>query len=193
VSYRLEIPLDSFNLKAFSDDTGIKQNRRWSAVLRPKNAGMGYHVHFNGDMDTKYANLTIEYWNGAKKAAKDEKEPFAESIMSWLRSFVKDPSPRATVMATFEKPIESWRSRFNLPFKVTMADVEVIIDGISVSLPRNQFRAVGGFLSRDDRSIFAIVRLVRNIELATFDIAEEVATFNEAVKLFVEPIHETTP
>lgn len=187
VSYTFDLSIDLFNSKKFSRVTGIKAGEPWSAVLRPKDRMTGYHVHFNGRLESKRVHLTIEYFDGARGLAEeDESEPFAESIMQWLGSFILDPSVRAIAYARFRKPRETWRSRFNLPFKVTMADAEVVIDGVSLDLPRNQFRALGGFLFTTKSELDASVHLLRTFDLARFSIAEEVAYFNEAIKMFTE-------
>jgi hypothetical protein len=188
VSYYLDLPLGSFDTKRFFRTTGIKAEERWSAVLRPKDRMNGYHVHFKGRVDSKHVHLTVEYWDGARKAAADEEGPFAESIMQWLGSFIKEPNARAVGVARFLKPIETWKSRFNLPFRVTMADVEVTIDGVSLVLPRNKFRAMNGFLARSGKHLVAVVQVLRYIEFDKFNIIEEVVSSNEAIKMFLEQV-----
>jgi hypothetical protein len=145
-------------------------------------------VHFKGALDSKHVYLTIEFWDGARKAATDQTEPFAESIMRWIGLFTSDPILRAATVARFRKPHDTWRSRFNLPFKVQMAKAEVVIDGVSLILPRNTFRASSGFLGTTKSGLIASVQLSRDVDLATFNIGSEVASFNEALKMFMEPI-----
>jgi hypothetical protein len=189
VSYNFVIPFELFNLKAFSRTTSLKMDQSWSAAIQPKDRQSGYHVHFKGRVESKQVRLTIEYWDRAlKAAAKDEPEPFAESIMSWLGSFIKGASARPMAFARFEKPNGTWRSRFNLPFKVTMADAEVVIDGISLILPRNKFRAFDAFLGITDKTLDATVRSVRSVDFATFNISDEIVSFNEATKIFLEQV-----
>lgn len=188
-SYDFELPIDLFNSKEFFKATGVKVNERWETVIEAKNHRTGYHVHFKGRIKGQNARLTIEYWDGAIDRAQGEKEPFAESIMQWLGSFVRPPSARAFVMVRFEKPTNLWKSRFNLPFKVTMSDdVEVTIDGVSLVLPKNKFGAVSGFLARSEQVLHVSVQLARPVEFATFDIRKEINRFNESIKMFVEPV-----
>lgn len=189
ISYEFEMPASSFDGKKFSKLTGIKVNDRWSAVLLPKNRFTGYHVHFSGLRGAKKIGIKIEYWEGSGKPAKDDVEPFAESVMRWVGSFVIDLSQisqRTLAMARFRKPCDAWRSRFNLPFKVRMADAEVVIDGVSLTFPKNQLRALSGFVAVDGNDIFASVQLFRAIDLLNFNVASEVETFNEAIKMFME-------
>jgi hypothetical protein len=149
---------------------------------------MGCHVHFDGRVGPKIVYATVAYWDGTAKADDDDTEPFAESIMHWLGSFVREPSSRATVIARFKKPGETWRGRFNLPFKVTMGGSEVIIDGVSLVLPNNALRVRKGWLSKTDREVIASVESIQSVEFDKFEIGIEVAKFNEAIKMFVEQL-----
>jgi hypothetical protein len=137
-------------------------------------------------VDSKRVRLTIEYWDKGVKPSPDEKEPFAESIMRWVGAFLKEPKERAMIVARFAKPTDLWRSRFNLPFKVTMAGAEVAIDGVSLELPRNAHRAMAALLMKSEDELSMSVHFIRLIEFGTFNIADEVASFNEAIKLFAE-------
>ena len=187
LSYEFQFVSESFNLKKFCRATGIGSGERWTSVLRSKNQRNGYHVHFDGRITAKTIEVTVAYWDGSTRADTDEIEPFAESIMQWLGAFTKEPSMRVLTLARFKKPPESWRPRFNLPFKVTMGVAEVTIDGVSVELPHNRYRALNGWLSRTESEIIASVQSVRTVEFSTFEISAEVAFFNEAIKMLVEP------
>lgn len=171
--------------------TGIKSNH-WSvsAVLMPKDRTSRYHVHFKGEREPKSerVHFKIDYFDRAHKTAKDETEPFAESVMKWLGQFVREPISRAVADVQFNKSNDKWKSRFNLPFRVTMADREVTIDGVSLDLPKNDFRALEAFVARSDKELYASVRLIRTVEFEKFNIAEEIAYFNEAIKIFMEPV-----
>lgn len=185
VVYEFEVPLDLFNATAFSKETGIQSP--WSAVVNPQNRSSGYHVHFKGRIEKSSVSFSVEYWDWAKPMP-DDVEPFAESIMQWVGSFIRVPTARSFVVARFDKPKDNWRSRFNLPFKVTMAESEVTIDGISLSLPKNPFSASAGFLEVADKTFMSGVQLVRAVEFSTFDLRKEIESFNEAIKIFLEPL-----
>ncbi len=186
VRYEFNVPIASFKTKQFSRKTGISQGDTWSAVLASDASQSGYHVHFSGSVGKDLIRARIEYWEGRVKRNQSHPEPSSESIMTWMGSFVREPSSRATAFATFEKPDGTWRSRFNLPFKVTMAGAEVVIDGVSLILPRNRFHAVNGWLTKLEDTVVASMDFSRSIEFASFDLADEVATFNESIKLIVE-------
>jgi hypothetical protein len=188
VVYDFEIPMDSFKATAFSRTTGLEQGDNWSTVLPSDSRLSGYHVHFKGTIESKRVRMTIEYWDNPVGRTKDHPEPSAEGIMQWIGGFVRDPSSRAIVMARFQKPSDTWKSRFNLPFKVTMGEAEVVIDGVSLLLPRNQFRAVNGWLTKAAQALFITVDFVRPIEFSQFNLAKDVASFNEAIKIFAEPL-----
>lgn len=188
ISYDFNISRESFNKRAFSRKTGLKVGERWSAGIYPKDPESGYHVHFKGVMEKERVHITVEYWDGSFSVPEETSEPFAESIMQWIGSFVRESAVRTSVDTRFEKPLASWRSRFNLPFKVTMAGAEVVIDGVSLSLPRNPFRATDAFLATTNAELWATVRLLRSIEFASFNIRDEIIAFNEAVKIFAEEL-----
>jgi hypothetical protein len=188
ISYELNIPAESFNRKAFSRKTGLKLGERWSAGIYPKKPESGYHIHFKGIMEKEHVRLTVEYWDGSFSQPEDTSEPFAESIMKWIGSFVSEPTVRVIVDARFEKPRTGWRSRFNLPLKVTMGGAEVVIDGIGLVLPKNPFKATDAFLTTTDTKLLAFVQLLRSVEFADFKIGDEIIAFNEAVKIFAEEV-----
>jgi hypothetical protein len=134
----------------------------------------------------KRVRMTLEYWVGAVSPDDGETEPFSESIAKWIGSFVSEPTVRATVMARFRKPTSTWRSRFNLPFKVTMGGEEVGIDGVSLVLPKNPYRALHAFLNTMGEELLVSVDAVRSIEFAGFNIAHELTPLNESLKIFLE-------
>lgn len=188
VRYDFDLPTHFFNAKKFSELTRIGRGKRWHAILTPKRADTGYHVHFNGIVTAKHVRMTMEYWDKGKKAKSTEPEPFAESIMQWIGSFIKEPSMRVATNVRFEKHTDSWRSRFNLPFKVNMAGEEVAIDGIALQLPRNPYRALSAFMATGDDRLYIYLFALRPLEFRSFDIEAEVVLFNEAIKIFSEPI-----
>lgn len=188
VSYAFRFPIEAFDLKKFTRRTNIKTGERWSAILSAKNPVMDCHAHFDGRITSKLVFATVAYWEGAAKRDEDEPEPFAESIMQWLGSFVREPSYRATAPARFKKPVENWRGRFNLPFKVTMAGSEVTIDGVSLLLPSNSFRVRRGWLTKTDKEVIASVESIQSVEFDKFEIGLDVDMFNDAIKMFVEPL-----
>ena len=132
--------------------------------------------------------MTLAYWTGTVGPADDETEPFSESITKWIGSFVGEPSVRAAVSARFRKPSNTWRSRFNLPFKVTMAGAEVVIDGVSLTLPKNTHRLLHAFLNTMGEEWLISAHAVRPIEFAEFDIADEVISLDKSLNMFLEPV-----
>jgi hypothetical protein len=186
IRYDFQVPIDSFRLKEFTKTTRIKKGENWSAVLPSDNRQTRYHVHFSGSIRDENVWLTIEYWEGRVTRGPHHPKPSSELVMQWIGSFIREPSWRAVVLGRFEKPDEMWRSRFNLPFKVTMADAEVVIDGVSLILPRNRFHAVNGWLTKMENVLLVNVDSLRPIEFEAFNLADEVATANDAIKMFVE-------
>jgi hypothetical protein len=190
VSYRFRFAKGSFNTRKFSRETGIAFGDKWSTALPPMSERSGYHVHFDGRMTDKIVEATVAYVDGQMKqeSGSDDTPPqFAESFMSWLGGFVEESPHRANVWAHFDKPATAWRPKFNLPFKVTMSDREVIIDEVSLILPRNQFRATKARLGTSEDAVSAWVNSTQPVEFGQFEIAQQVALFDEAIKMFVEP------
>jgi hypothetical protein len=186
VRYDFDLPIDSFKTKSFSKETGLKLGDQWEAVLPSDDPRSGYHVHFAGSLGDKNVHLRIDYWDLPVKRAAHHPAQSAESVMAFIGSFIREPSARTITLGRFEKPADAWRSRFNLPFKVTMAGAEVVIDGVSVVLPKNRFNAMNGWLTKFEDSLLVSVDRVRQIEFAAFDLAEEVKILNESIKMFVE-------
>jgi len=191
VAYTVDVPLAEFDLEGFYKATGISPKySSWSAILTAKKQSSGYHVHFDGKVNTKerLVRLHFKYYDGALKPRAGETEPYSESLMPWIGTFFDEKNWRAAVNVRFEKSTEKWRGKFNLPFKVTMADTEVTIDGVSLSLPANSFGAVAGWLSRIGKNLTAAVMLFRNIDFEKFSIENDIVVFNNAIKVYTEEI-----
>ena len=187
LEYRFEIPIELFDAKGLFSKARIPKSR-WFGTVLPKKRNTKYHVHFRGDIDTRHARIVVEYWNGSRSTARNDTEPYAESMMNWLGNFVKERTRRAFGSAQFRKPAPPWRSRFNLPFRVTMGDAEVAIDGVSMMLPKNRVGAFSAFVARDDKHILSYVNEFRSIDFARFNLADEVAAFDEGAAIFLEQI-----
>lgn len=185
VSYEIKVPVASFDRKKFQKETGIGTELQWSATLFPKDASSRYHVHFSGSTDDGAVVLTVSYWDKGKPRREDM-EPYAETVMGWLGEFVRDKEVRTLVRARFDKPKERWKSRFNLPFKVTMAGAEVVIDGVSLIAPKNAHQARSAFLAVSAESFYLEIDFVRPVRFSEFSLQTDLASFNEAAKMFME-------
>ena len=187
ISYDFEIPRDSFNLRTFTRKTGVKVGQRWDAGVYPTDPVTGYHVHFKGTIEKERVRITVEYFDGAYTVEEDYAALNAEELMKWIGSLVREPNARAITLVGFEKPNSTWKSRFNLPFKVTTSNnLELTIDGVSILLPRNDFKAFHVNLSRTEKVLRATVAFARSVQFADFDIAKEITAFNQAVSMFAE-------
>ncbi len=187
ISYSFRIPLAEFDADNFSRNTKIDVTHRWSAGIYPKDPQAGYHVHFNGDPGSSTLALEVEYWDEYHRVPTDDKGPFAESIMQWMAAFVKDGTPlSAVVFAVFKKPSATWRSRINLPYKVKVAEGEVLVDGISAEFPPNRYHVSGCFLMLDAESISANIQGSRLVHPSDFSIDTEVAYFNDSLNMILE-------
>jgi hypothetical protein len=69
-----------------------------------------------------------------------------------------------------------------------MGGLEVVIDGVSLELPRNPYRAVFALLTIMGEELSASVHGVRPIEFSAFDLGTEVISFNESLKIFLEQV-----
>jgi hypothetical protein len=191
-SYHFNLLRDSVDLDAFYVAGRISKSERnsWGGSCAPKDQASGYHIHFRGSAREKRVRMTVEYIQGSIPARAREAEPFAENFMNWLGTFIRNPSSHATVFGAFAKSHARWRSRFNLPFKVTLSglDTEVVIDGISLMLPENAAGAKHGWLTRSDKELLANIRLERRVNPKDFQLSDEVAAIHESIRLFVEEI-----
>ncbi len=69
-----------------------------------------------------------------------------------------------------------------------MVGAEVVIDGVSLVLPKNRYSATSGWLTKITDALVVSVALFRPIEFSSFNLADEVATLNESIKMFVEQV-----
>jgi hypothetical protein len=178
--------MDSFKMKAFSKETGLKIGDDWAAVLPTDDPRSDYHTHFTGNASKEQVVVRVEFYNNRVKRRRDHPPPSTESIMEFVGSFILEPHYRALVYATFENQDKEWTSRFNLPFKVTMGGEEVAIDGVSLRLPRNKFGAMNGWVTKLGNTVIASVDLIRTVEFSSFNIETELKVLNESIKIFVE-------
>ncbi len=188
ITFDFDVDTDIFDLEKFHQITGLKApDKQWSAVLYAREEKAGYHVHFNGKVIGKEIELSMAYYPGSVMRSNP---PFAEDAIGWLGSFFKEPKVRMWAYAKFRKPSASWRSRFNLPFRVTMTGSkdEVVIDGISLDLPKNPLGAEHGWLDSDSRTLIAAVLLNRSVRFSAFSLEDEVRSANESIRMFAEEV-----
>ena len=67
-----------------------------------------------------------------------------------------------------------------------MDDREVVIDGISLLFPKNDFSEYAAFIRWRTDKLAAWQDFSRRVDLATFDIGNDIAVFDDALKLFME-------
>ena len=182
------LPRDQFDTTVFwrlSEESGAEPGtRNWAAIVPPKVASTNYHVHFSGSIERDAVKFVVGYYGGAPESLRGKSEPYSESMMAWLSKMVPS-NIHAEVFAEFSKSSKKWKSRFNLPFRVTMADREVGIDGVSLDLPENEYGANSALLlSSSDYSIS--IRLSRQLDLKTFALATEIKNADAALTIFME-------
>ena len=173
-------------MKAFTKETGLKIGDNWNAGLCTEDPTKGYHAHFDGSASKETVEIRIAYYRNAIGRHPHHPPPSTETIMAFVGSFIREPQYRALVYGTFENEDTEWVSRFNLPFKVTMAGQEVVIDGVSLDLPRNKFGAMNGWVTKLGTTVVASVDLLRIVNFFSFDIEQQLEVINESIKIFVE-------
>ena len=178
--------MELFKMKAFTKETGLKIGDSWNAGLCTEDPAKGYHAHFDGNTSKEAVQIRVAYYGGAIGRHAHHPPPSTETIMAFLGSFIKEPQYRALIYATFDNKDTEWRSRFNLPFKVTMVGQEVVIDGVSLVLPRNTFGAMNGWVTKLGTGIVASADLIRIVNFSSFDIEQQLEVVNESIKIFVE-------
>lgn len=193
VSYDFTVPLSSFDREGLSRAIGLSGNEnRWSRIYNPKDhAKHHYHVHFDGTFSNDEVDFTVDYYNHIGDPGPRD-GPSAETMMRWLGQFFRVTRWRGTLLyARFEKSHRRWKSRFNLPFKVTLSgsDLEVAIEGISLSAPpKNRYQVVHGWLDRHPKHLSVAVLISRDVDFNKFTIDDEIVVCNEAIKLLVEEL-----
>ena len=65
---------------------------------------------------------------------------------------------------------------------------EVVIDGIALELPKNPHGAVRGWINKLGKELDTAIALRRGIEFSAFRVEDEIAMYNEAIKIFVEEV-----
>jgi hypothetical protein len=192
VTYRFDISPKFFNLPLFVENSGLVDlSGKWSGVCAPRNASSDYHVHFDGNLNrSKKGRIDVFYAAGRVPPSPNETEPFAETVIPWLGAFFTEPACDVDVNAWFEKPEGRWKSRFNLPFKVTVGkpETELVIDGISIALPDNPHGAYHGSLAKKEGSVLVAVKLRRKIDFSKFRLVEDIKVFEEITRLWVEEV-----
>jgi hypothetical protein len=192
VFFDFDVDANAFELDKFYKETGLSpRDERWSTVFYARREQTGYHVHFDGSLSGKDLSLSLKYY-GRSVTPPDGGAPTAETAMRWLGSFFKKPKEYGWAFCRFSKPKNKWRSRFNLPFRVTMSgsNTDVVIDGIDLDLPKNRFGAARGWIKTLGKGLDVSTALRRNIEFSAFNLENEVSACNEAIQMFVEAVPE---
>jgi hypothetical protein len=114
--------MELFKMKEFTKETSLKVGDSWDAGLCTEDPRKGYHAHFGGNSSKEAVQIRIAYYSGAIGRHPSHPPPSTERIMEFIGSFIRERQYRALVYATFDNKDTEWKSRFNLPFKVTMAD-----------------------------------------------------------------------
>jgi hypothetical protein len=192
IDYDFDVPISSFKWKAFSSRRKFEPGDRWYAIVPAKAAATKYHIHFTGRVTQKSVEITVFFCyrrrSGMREHSRRDAFPYAEGFIAWLKTLFKEPPTRAFAHADFSKNIAEWRSRFNLPFKVTMAGREVVIEGVSLALPPNPNRVQHAFIKMLPGALSISLYGARPIDFDNFDIDKEVASFNDALQMIVEPL-----
>jgi hypothetical protein len=178
--------MELFKMKEFTKETSLKVGDSWDAGLCTEDLRKRYHAHFGGNSSKEAVQIRIAYYSGAIGRHPYHPPPSTERIMEFIGAFIREPQYRALVYATFDNKDTEWKSRFNLPFKVTMGGQEVVIDGLSMILPRNTVGAMNGWVTKLGTGVVASVDLLRIVNFASFDIEQQLKAINESIKIFVE-------
>jgi hypothetical protein len=191
MEYQIEVPLDKFDLDAFRLELGAASDATGeSRVCNTKNPNVAdYHVHFRWRLREKRAAIEfeIDYVATSTDPAQDEKEPFAENVMSWLGRFSKFGDISAKVSADFRYKGPKHLIAFPLPLKITLAEMamDAEIDGLSFSLPSQPSGINRVFVSRTSESLYLGIQSERRVSLGTFSVADELRLASEMAEKFV--------
>lgn len=140
--FLISVSQDKFDLQRFREwfrdnfpgsKTFEKDIHQVSVAPRDDEGGE-YHASFSWRVKQEDIEFRVEYLPGPRKHEQDEREPYAEELMQWLGGFFRNDNAHAHLHGRFELPAAKHRSKFPLPFKVSL-ETEAEIFGISLRLP----------------------------------------------------------
>lgn len=142
-------------------------------TLEPKK--LDYHMHFGWEFSKESVTLFVSFHVGPMEKQEGEREPYAEQFMPWLGTFFEGESAHADLYAEFDYLIDVRQSRFPLPLKVSIDEIEAEIRGILASFPSRPEGIAGAEIRHGKKRM--IVELTGNIRtiFATFSLQSEVS------------------
>lgn len=179
IDLRYQVTRDKFSVPhfvAFFDKSSEEDAKGMSVTLRTLDPhGLDYHMHFTWEFGKEFVTLYVSYHRGFLRPAEGEREPYAERFMPWLGAFFSNESAYADLHAEFRYSLEDRSSRFPLPLKTTVGDIEAEIMGISASLPSAPEGLVNMSVRLGKSSVVVDLRGGIRTSFADFDLKGEVS------------------
>lgn len=200
LDYEFRTKLEGFRFEAFkkaffrkTDKPIAHEGVLFSAVASSAKEEDDYHAHFSWNVMGNNIRLEVEYYGTSRKKAPDEREPFADGVMSWLGGFFEKGQARAHVDAIFVYPRAKWQLILPLPITVPLGDIRdtgIEVDGMSLSLPKNS--TFGGmnkvWLTSMDTEVRTILHGNRTVQFAGFDLRADLEDLLKYGKMFVREV-----
>lgn len=134
--------------------------------------GGRYHVFFAWVISGDTFKFNIEYHNGARKRAVDEREPYAEDFMRWLGQFFSDKRVKCHMHTRFEFPLSKRQSIFPLTLTTELPD-GVELYGVAMRLPSSPSGAASVKITRGRSNWYTEVVSDRHISFDEFSLDDD--------------------
>ena len=180
---------EDFLFDEFLKKTGWEERRRFSNTCGAKSKSSDYHLHLTWKIRPHTVFVSIEFVVGHKNPEKEEKEPFAEDFVGWLKQFIVAKEAVVDVFANFNYRFDPNRKlRFPLPMRAPVgpAQVEVEIDGISfkISPPVRGIEKV--WITQSAKEISLHLHGKKVVEVASLSPRKEVLELSEVLESLFE-------
>lgn len=199
IAFEMELTEENFDIDAFSKAFEVFNKGegrvppprvRNTCGARSKDSDYHLHLTWHREKDPPRITLTVEFARGNKAPRANEKEPFAEDFVVWLRRFVKEKQIRVGVYADFEFPRQAGRRvKFPLPMKAPVGPdaVEAEIDGISFKLfptPRGVEKV---WITQQEENLTVHLHANRVVTFGMFDPREDVQEISGVMDSMFKP------
>ncbi len=181
---------EEFEFDEFIKKTGWNSKRKFRNTCGTRYKSTDYHLHLAWKIaPPDSVVLTVEFARGYRKPDEDEKEPFAEEFVQWLRQFVRVKDVRVDIYSDFEFPRNPSRTvRFPLPMRAPIGpqQVEVEIDGLSFKISPALHGIEKVWLTQGPKNFSIHLHAEKAIEISSFDPRHEILTIASIMESMFE-------
>jgi hypothetical protein len=160
LAFEIEFKNDEIRASELWEALGLSAppTARIRTVCGSRSESTDYHLHVSWTPKENCIAATIEFAKNYRKPAPNEREPYAEDMIPWLRQFIVRSEMPLDFYSDFDFPVDSGRRIMFLPVTTKLGafnEVDAEIDGVSLRLvpPRGGIEKIWSTQGEDGLTI----------------------------------------